>query len=110
LSTEAAQRINNRFQQALHEHVIANHDVAFYADYLQISPDYLTRCVKRVTGDTPKAVIQDRLIVRTRDLLRENLPIAEVAHRLGFESSAYFSRFVRRMAGTTPKQLQKRLC
>ena len=102
-------RISRRFQAALRDHVTANHDVAFYADYLRVSPDYLARCVKHATGHTPKRVVQDKLMDCARKLLKENLTMAEVARRLGFESSAYFSRFVRRLTGTTPTNLQKTL-
>lgn len=106
-ATAAARTITDRFLTAVHEHVSANHDVAFYADYLRIHPDYLTRCVKAVLATSPKAVIQQELARRAQSLLRAGSPVAETAGALGFESPAYFSRFYRRVRGVTPSSEQK---
>jgi AraC-like DNA-binding protein len=98
----AAHSIADRFLSAMAAHITANHDVAFYADYLQVSPDYLTRCVKKTTGKNPKAIIQRELARRGGKLLSEGAPVAQTAATLGFDSAAYFSRFFHRVTGHTP--------
>lgn len=101
-ATTAARSVTDRFLKALEEHVTANHDVAFYADYLRVHPDYLTRCVKAAAGAAPKAIIQRELASRAQELLRAGTPVGETATALGFGSSAYFSRFYRRVQTVRP--------
>jgi AraC-like DNA-binding protein len=41
-------------------------------------------------------------------LLHTELPVAEIADRLGFSDASYFVRFFKRLAGTTPRAFRAR--
>lgn len=67
------------------------------------SYDHLARRFKRAAGVTPLQHVNGLRMQRARRLLRDTeLPIAEIAARLGFDSAAYFSRLYRQVQGTTP--------
>src|SRR5204862_7936428 len=54
------------------------------------------------TGSTPLDYLTKQRIARARTLLREELPIAEIASRVGYESQISFARAFGRIVGTTP--------
>jgi len=54
------------------------------------------------TGSTPLDYLTQQRIVAARLLLREELTIAEIASRVGYESPISFTRAFTRVSGTTP--------
>jgi AraC family transcriptional activator of pobA len=91
------------YQQLISEHYINTHDVAAYADLLNISPGYLNDVIKQQSGKTAITHIHNRLVVEAkRRLLHTELSVKEIADDLGFEDAAYFNRFFKRLAGDTP--------
>jgi len=54
------------------------------------------------TGSTPLDYLTKQRIALARSLLREELPIAEIASRVGYESQISFTRAFSRVVGTTP--------
>jgi AraC-like DNA-binding protein len=54
------------------------------------------------TGSTPLDYLTRQRIGLARALLREDLPIADVATRVGYESQVSFARAFGRIVGTTP--------
>jgi AraC-like DNA-binding protein len=57
---------------------------------------------RRKTGSTPLDYLTKQRIALARTLLREELPIAEIASRVGYESQISFARAFVRIVGTTP--------
>ena len=62
-----------------------------------------------VTGKTPKDYIRMRRMTRAAELLRsgEMITVAEVAYKVGFSDSLYFSRCFKQYFGVTPSKYQK---
>jgi len=54
------------------------------------------------TGSMPLDYLTKQRIALARSLLREELPIAEIASRVGYESQISFARAFGRIVGTTP--------
>lgn len=74
---------------------------------LGYSPDYFTRCFKRLTGLTPSAYMTKmRIAHAAEELLIPGRGIAEAAERAGFEDSNYFSRLFKKETGKTPSQFR----
>ncbi|OBI18927.1 AraC family transcriptional regulator [Mycobacterium sp. E2327] len=74
------------------------------AGELGITPGHLTTVVRRRTGRTVQEWIVERRMAEARTLLTEtDLPIAEVAGRVGIGDPGYFSRLFRRTHGTSPR-------
>jgi AraC-like DNA-binding protein len=64
---------------------------------MALTIDSLNRLVKEFTGQTPKEYISNRIILEAkRCLFHHNMPIKELAYRLGFSDPDYFSRLFRK--------------
>lgn len=76
-----------------------------YAETLAVSPSQLSRTIKRVTGQSPAATINARLLLEAqRNLHYTEATAAQIGLDLGFQDPAYFSRFFKRLSGTTPRR------
>ncbi|MGL4965412.1 MAG: AraC family transcriptional regulator [Inquilinus sp.] len=59
----------------------------------------------QIIGEPPLRYLQRWRLATASDLLREsNMPVAEIAHAIGYESEAAFSRAFKAMFGTTPRE------
>ena len=96
------------FYQLMQEHFVEQHGVAFYADQLHISANYLSRIVKRVTGKTVVDCINEMLAIEATWLIKStDLTVAQIADRLNFASSPSFNKFYKRMRGHTPLSIRE---
>jgi len=69
-----------------------------------MTPGHLTTIVRRRTGRTVQEWIIERRMAEARNLLSENdIPIQEVARRVGIADPGYFSRLFRRTHGVSPR-------
>jgi len=73
------------------------------ADYLQISPRYLTDMLKSLTGQSAQQHIHNHLIERAKQMLSTgSLTVAEVAYALGFEHPQSFNKLFKKRVGVSP--------
>jgi AraC family transcriptional regulator, transcriptional activator of pobA len=71
---------------------------------LGMTPGHLTTIVRRRTGRTVQDWIIERRMAEARSLLADtDLPVAEVARRIGMSDPGYFSRLFRSVHGTSPR-------
>jgi AraC family transcriptional regulator, transcriptional activator of pobA len=71
---------------------------------VRVTPGHLTTVVRRRTGRTVQEWIIERRMAEARSLLTEtDLPVAEVARRVGMADPGYFSRLFRRTHGASPR-------
>jgi AraC family transcriptional activator of pobA len=81
--------------------------VAFYADRLNISANYLNILCKKHFHESATALIHERLILEAkRILLTTEIPIKEIAFDLGFYDVAYFSKFFKNQTQITPRKFR----
>ena len=74
-----------------------------FAERLNINPTYLGECVRKASGVSAKSIINKRTLLLAKcELIHTNDNIAEIAYRMGFESSGYFIRFFKKFEGATP--------
>ena len=81
------------------------------ADEIHMSPFHFARMFKLATGHAPHAYITRQRMDRARDLLAHTqLPLLEVAARVGYQTQAHFTGIFHRYVGTTPRvyRLQQR--
>ncbi|OMC09270.1 MULTISPECIES: AraC family transcriptional regulator [unclassified Mycobacterium] len=79
------------------------------ADELGMTPGHLTTVVRRRTGRTVGEWITERRMATARALLAEtDLPVAEVARRVGLPDPGYFSRLFGRAHGASPREWRHR--
>lgn len=83
--------------------------VSFYAEKLHISANYLNVLCKKQLKISATRLIQQRVCVEAKRLLRStDLTVKEIAFELGFSDHAYFSNFFRNQTGMSPTEFQKR--
>lgn len=82
-------------------------------DLLQIahmSRSNLMRVFRKATGQTPIEYLTRLRIQRAMEMLRNtDLPITEIAFKIGFRDSNYFTRQFRNITGLTPSSYRKGL-
>jgi AraC-like DNA-binding protein len=100
-----AEDLIRRVKAMLEEQVEGNASMAKLAKSLRLSEDYLRRLFKEHTGMPPHQYCLQLKIHRARTMLREtNLTVAQIAHKLGFESPFHFSRAFKQRTGMPPSQ------
>lgn len=80
-------------------------DTSLYnlAEQVHFSQEYLLRIFKKKESVTILQYINDLKLSAAKQLLSEaELPVKEIAERLGFTSQGYFGRFFRNKTGLTP--------
>ena len=98
------------FQELIGENHTQLHDVAAYANLLNLTPGYLNDVVKQQSGKTAISHIHNRLVVEAkRKLLHTDLSVKQIADELGFEDAAYFNRFFKRLTDSTPAAFRQQI-
>ncbi|RYY37819.1 MAG: AraC family transcriptional regulator [Sphingobacteriaceae bacterium] len=99
-----------RFIQLVQEHCMKQREVRFYSDKLNITPKYLNYICKVNTAITASEWIQRNAKERIIILLQnKNLNISEIADEMGFSSRSFFTRYVKKLLGVTPKEYRERI-
>lgn len=95
----------HRFMQLVREHGTREHQVAFYAGKLCVTPRYLHTVTSRyMNGRSPKQLIDEQLVAEIKVLLGEpDLSVTEIAAQLNFADQSYFTRFFKKNTGLSPR-------
>ncbi|MBM7097840.1 helix-turn-helix transcriptional regulator [Bacillus sp. H-16] len=95
-------------------HFIKNHfrdsklTLGKVAKELLYHPDYVTRCLKRVTGLTPVQYISRYRLEVAKDLLiTTNMDLGSVCLEVGIQDRSYFSRLFKKIEGVTPGEFRR---
>lgn len=82
----------------------------YYANKLNVSTIYLSECIKKTTGHTPKKVITDYAIMEAKDLLiNTNKTVEQIASLIGFEDASNFTNFFKKNTSSTPIKFRKQV-
>lgn len=77
--------------------------VQYISAELNISPNYLSRLLKTLTGQSTKQFIQDKLIDLAKEKLSTtDLSVNEIAYKMGFEYPQSFSKLFKTKTNLTP--------
>jgi AraC family transcriptional regulator, transcriptional activator of pobA len=89
-----------RFKALLRTHFVTKKLVADYAGELCVTPNYLNRTVKKITGFTASHHIQQHIIFEAKKQAAHfNVSMKEIAYYLGFDNLAHFSKFFKNNSG-----------
>ncbi len=92
----------------LEGHIADQTTIAQLSALLDLSRFHFIRAFKKTVGMSPHKFILQRRIERARELLAdENLSVAEVAGRTGFNGAAQLTRVFRQIVGTTPTAFRR---
>ncbi|MFR1816001.1 helix-turn-helix domain-containing protein [Dysgonomonas capnocytophagoides] len=87
---------------------IRNRDVVFYAKELNISEKKLNEVCKALSGKTTKQFIQERLILEIKKEIKLGTKnLKEIAFELGFNESAYLTRFFKQQTSISPSEFKE---
>jgi AraC-like DNA-binding protein len=91
------------FLNQLSLHSRKERSVRFYADQLSVTPDYLSKVLKEVSGMTTRDIIEESVVMEARTLL-ENTPmsISQISEHLQFSDQSFFGKFFKRKMKISP--------
>ena len=107
-NTTRQEELLEKFIALVFQHSSSHRDVQFYADQLCITTRYLSSIIQKLTGHTPKGIIDDRCIQEIKMRLRTtNDSMQEIAFQLNFPDQSFFSRYFKKHTGITPAEYRQ---
>jgi AraC family transcriptional activator of pobA len=97
-----------QFRLLIEQHYAEHWPVSRYARALGLTEGRLNRMAQARWGRSAFEMVQSRVVQEARRRLTfVAMPVAQVAHELGFRDPAYFSRFMKRHAGLSPRAFRQ---
>jgi len=79
-----------------------------YASRLNISPNYLSECVKKASNKSAMEVLLSHKLIIAKTLLKQTSKnINEIAEEMNFSETTNFIKFFKKMTGITPSKFRK---
>ncbi len=105
------ERLEDALNRAFEQDFILDHGlptVHWVADYLNLSPNYLTSVLKQVTGQSTQQHIHEKLIQKAKEQLSTtHLSVSEIAYSFGFERPASFTKLFKNKTEMSPLEFRK---
>lgn len=93
------------FIKLVSEYHTSHRNVGFYADKLCLTPKYLSRVIRDVTGRSAPEWIDAFVILEAKNLLKySGLAIKEIVYKLSFPNQSVFYKFFKSRTGMTPSE------
>lgn len=103
ISQENNNDIIRRFDLLIDKNFTEEHHLDFYANKLNITPNYLNALCKKILGKSAKELLSERQLLEAKRLIKHsNLSMNEIADYLNFNSPSYFNRFFSKHEKQTP--------
>ncbi|MFI8378337.1 helix-turn-helix domain-containing protein [Leeuwenhoekiella sp. NPDC079379] len=97
--------ITKRYKHALAKHIYEYQTINDYAALLNVTPNYLNKCVKTAIGKTAQDLLKEMLILEAKTLIRHSrLNVSEIAVKLCNQTPSNFARFFKQQTGITPRE------
>lgn len=97
------ERLTIQFLTILSIHCKKQHTVQFYAGALFVTPDYLNKILKQVTGKTAKSLVDQAILNEIKNHLENSqYTISSIAQDFEFTSLSKFSDFFKRLTSISP--------
>lgn len=105
---DEAQSIVGRVKDYINAHFSEDITRSSMARVVFLNPDYLARIFKKETGQSLGAYVKERRIFEAKKLLAETgVQVNEIALRVGYDNSSYFSHIFHQHTGMTPNEYRK---
>jgi AraC family transcriptional activator of pobA len=91
------------FKELIEEHFRDQKPVAFYLEKLRLSKKVLARTIEKLSGQTPKQLLDDRLLLEAKRLLIYDGDSGKtIGYSLGFSEPTNFIKYFKKHTGKTP--------
>ncbi|WP_299884107.1 helix-turn-helix domain-containing protein [uncultured Lacinutrix sp.] len=108
IKTDIESKLFKDFSILVEQNYKTEHSVTDYAKRLGVSPKSLTKNFQKANAETPSNFIKNRIILEAkRQLIYSNDSVKQIAYSLGFNDSAYFTRFFTKATTKSPLQFKK---
>jgi AraC-like DNA-binding protein len=99
----------NSFYDLLINNYKQQHEIAWYAERLCLTPKYFSGVIRQITGKSAAQWVNEMLILQAKRLLytRRDMNIQQIAFELGFKGNANFCRFFKDQTGLRPSEYRK---
>ena len=103
-----APQLLQQVRQYLHEQYAQKLTLDVLSARYNISKYHLQRSFQHYFGQSPGEYLTQLRLTRAKELLRAtDLPVSEIAYRVGMENTSYFIYTFRTHEGATPRQYRK---
>jgi AraC family transcriptional regulator, transcriptional activator of pobA len=98
--TDKENELARKFLKLLKKQFYTKKMVTDYASQLCVTPNYLNRIVKKITGFTASHHIQQQIVLEAkRQAFYLSASMKEISYNLGFDNLAHFSKFFKKNCG-----------
>lgn len=102
-AADSRRDVFNRFIRLVNQHAAHEHQLAFYADRLCLSPRYLGTLIHEASDVTGKEWIDRAIISEAKVLLKHSdRQVTQIADDLSFPNTSFFCKYFKRLTGMTP--------
>jgi len=102
--------LSNKYLDLVEAQFTIKKSVRDYARALYVTPNHLNKIVKDETGFTARQHIQKKIIsAAKREIYLSGISMKQVAHQLGFDDIAHFSKFFKKASGISFSGFKKTL-
>ena len=100
--------IFKKFLALLVEHYTRERSVAFYANQLCITPEYLGTICREISSKLATDIIASAVIMDAKAKLHSSdLTVQEISNSLNFPNASFFGRYFKRHTGFSPLQYRE---
>ncbi|PXV65052.1 AraC-like DNA-binding protein [Dysgonomonas alginatilytica] len=98
----------NQFVELLFKYHKQERSISFYAEKMFLTPKYLSKVIKDVTGKPVLQWIDEMVVMAAKALLKtSNMTILQISEELNFANASFFGSFFRKRVGMTPMQYRE---
>lgn len=98
------------FLELIERNLNENKSVSFYANKLNITPNYLNMLCKKQFGRSAGEMITSRIMLEAKRLLyHTKSDISQIAFDLGYEDPSYFTRTFKKAERKTPTEFREEI-
>src|SRR5690554_6637567 len=107
-NSELLSKFENLLNAYFSEPEISLPTVNYFASKLNLSPKYLSDCLKQLTGQTAQQHFHEKLIEKAKEKLTSTeLSVSEIAYQLGFDYPQSFSKLFKTKTNLTPLEFRQ---
>jgi AraC-like DNA-binding protein len=100
--------VYEKFIRSVEKNYRKEHQLEFYADYLCLTPKYMSLLIYKISGKHALEWIHEYIVLDAKALLKStDMSFKTISDLLNFSTSSHFGRFFKRYTGYTPSEYQK---